>query len=83
MYDVVNDKMPLVLAVMDDDGCIFGAYCTEFFHIDCHYYGNGQTFLWKYEVDENKDGQLKIFRATGGNHYYIISEKSYLAFGGG
>jgi len=83
MYDAVNEKMPLVTAIMDEDGCIFGAYNTEYFHVDTHYYGNGQTFLWKYKVDENNKGELQTFKATGSNHYYIISEKRYLAFGGG
>jgi len=83
MYDNVFEKSPLVIAVMDEDGCIFGAYSTDYFRSETHYYGNGQTFLWKYTVDENGNGVFNCFKATGSNHYYIISEKDYLAFGGG
>jgi len=83
MYDNVFEKSPLITAVMDEDGCIFGAFSTDYFRSETHYYGNGQTFLWKYTVDENGNGVFNCFKATGSNHYYIISEKDYLAFGGG
>lgn len=80
MYDCVFEKMPLVVAIMDEEGYIFGAYTTSYFYSDTHYYGNGQTFLWKYS---NDDKSFRFFPATGKNHYYIISDKNYLAFGGG
>jgi hypothetical protein len=36
------------------------------------------SFLWKYS-----NGQVKAFKATGKNDYYILSEWHCLAFGGG
>jgi len=83
MYDSVFEKSPLVIAIMDEDGCIFGAYSTDYFRSETHYYGNGQTFLWKYTINENGIGTLNYYKATGSNHYYMISEKDYIAFGGG
>ncbi|ORX82544.1 TLD-domain-containing protein [Anaeromyces robustus] len=80
MYDCVYERVPLITAIMDEEGYIFGAYTTEYFHKDTHYYGNGETFLWKYSIHDNS---FKVFPSTGSNHYYIISEKNYLAFGGG
>lgn len=80
MYDCVYEKSPLVVAIMDEEGYIFGAYTTDYFRNDNHYYGNGQTFLWKYV---NDDSSFRFFPSTGNNQYFIISEKNYLAFGGG
>lgn len=97
-----TDRMPrsglamhdagLVLAVQDTDGNVFGSFINEPIKPQPHYFGSGQSFLWKtVKVPDRTSGEgvfeagrmLKIFPWSGRNLYACLAQGSSLAFGGG
>lgn len=80
LYGKTLEQGPCLICVKDDNDCIFGAFCSESFHPQGTYYGNGQTFLWKLQEDGKS---VSVFPATGKNDYFVLSELHCIAFGGG
>lgn len=70
-----------IIAIIDMQGNIFGAYVNERLRPHQHYYGNGECFLWK--TVNNPDKNLEVFHWTGKNDYMILTESSFLSVGGG
>lgn len=83
----------LILAVQDSDGNVFGAFLNEPIRPHPHYFGSGQSFLWKTVkvpgLRNDHDGileagrMLKVFPWSGSNMYACLAQSSSLAFGGG
>ena len=46
-------QQPQVLVIRDDMDNIFGAFVTEAFHTSNHFYGDGECFLWKVDVNQS------------------------------
>ncbi|KAJ8090703.1 oxidation resistance protein 1 [Marasmius tenuissimus] len=61
-------------------GTIFGAYVGDGLRRGSNYYGNGESFLWKYQTGT---GQFSVFKWTGRNDYFALCQDDYLSFGGG
>ncbi|KAJ3272167.1 hypothetical protein HDV01_005932 [Terramyces sp. JEL0728] len=78
LYHNTADKGPCLLVIKDTNDQLFGAFSSEELHIQPGYYGNGTTFLWKMDGDG-----ISVYRATGKNDYYVLSEAHCIAFGGG
>ena len=38
------------MIIKDFDDAIFGAFCTENWHMALEFYGNGESFLFKYKT---------------------------------
>ena len=45
-----DSKAPCVIVIKDYDKYVFGAYCSDFIHLNRKFYGNGETFLFTFEV---------------------------------
>ncbi|ORY03105.1 TLD-domain-containing protein [Basidiobolus meristosporus CBS 931.73] len=76
---LAKGKSPLLLAIKDAAGSVFGAYLSDAFTPHPNFYGSGECFLWK--IDE-KD-KVKVFPWTGKNDYCILCENEFIAVGGG
>jgi hypothetical protein len=86
MYYKVKDKGPLIIAVKDMNGQVFGAFVSESLKQRPSYYGTGECFLWKYVHPKESETflpKIKFYLWTGRNEYMILSEHNYLAIGGG
>jgi len=86
MYYKVKDKGPLIVAVKDMNGQVFGAFVSESLKQRPSYYGTGECFLWKYVHPKESETflpKIKFYLWTGRNEYMILSEHNYLAIGGG
>ncbi|XP_060707044.1 nuclear receptor coactivator 7-like isoform X3 [Hemiscyllium ocellatum] len=68
---------PVLLVVKDMDNQIFGALASHPFRLSDHCFGTGETFLYTFNP------QLKIFRWSGENSYFIKGDKDSLELGGG
>ncbi|KAL2918286.1 oxidation resistance protein 1 [Polyrhizophydium stewartii] len=71
---------PVLLAIQDSHGAVFGAFLSEPPAHKKGYYGNGSCFLWR----KRAHGGINVFLASGRNEFYMLSESGAdLAMGGG
>ncbi|KAI1319907.1 oxidation resistance protein 1 [Mortierella claussenii] len=46
LYHRCRGKGPMIMAIKDSAGCVFGAFVTEELKPNLSYYGTGECFLW-------------------------------------
>ncbi|XP_026174683.1 nuclear receptor coactivator 7 isoform X2 [Mastacembelus armatus] len=68
---------PVLLVVKDMDNQIFGAFSTHPFRMSDHFYGTGETFLYSFCPE------IKVYRWTGENSYFVKGSTDCLQMGGG
>ncbi|XP_061404805.1 oxidation resistance protein 1-like [Lethenteron reissneri] len=68
---------PVLLAVQDTHKQVFGALASEPFKVSEHFYGTGECFLFTFNPD------LKVFRWTGDNTFFIKGDLDSLGMGSG
>lgn len=78
MYRSLADvDSPVLLVIKDMDHQIFGAFSTHPFRVTEHFYGTGETFLY------NFCPEIKVYRWTGENSYFVKGNIDSLQMGGG
>ncbi|KAJ8009212.1 hypothetical protein DPEC_G00086550 [Dallia pectoralis] len=68
---------PVLLVINDMDNQLFGGYSTHPFRISEHFYGTGETFLFSFCPE------IKVYRWTGKNSYFVKGNIDSLQMGGG
>lgn len=68
---------PVLLVIKDMDSQIFGAFSTHPFRVSEHCYGTGETFLFSFCPE------IKVYRWTGDNSYFVKGNTDSLQMGGG
>ncbi|EWM28431.1 oxidation resistance protein 1 [Nannochloropsis gaditana] len=79
LYKVMAErKLSSFLLVIEDSwGYVFGGYCPCPFQNATGYYGTGESFVFKFHP------QFTLYKWTGKNDYFILSNAQHLAMGGG
>ncbi|XP_021272111.1 TLD domain-containing protein 2 isoform X1 [Numida meleagris] len=68
---------PALLLIRDTEAQAFGAFCTSPIHVSNGFYGTGETFLFSFSPE------LKVFRWTGRNSFFLKGDVDLLMIGGG
>ncbi|KAM3603526.1 uncharacterized protein V6R79_024132 [Siganus canaliculatus] len=74
---LVDVDSPVLLVIKDMDNQIFGAFSTHPFRVSEHCYGTGETFLYSFCPE------IKVYRWTGENSYFVKGNIDSLQMGGG
>ncbi|XP_039981678.1 nuclear receptor coactivator 7 isoform X2 [Xiphias gladius] len=75
--NLVDVDSPVLLVIKDMDNQIFGAFSTHPFRVSEHCYGTGETFLYSFCPE------IKVYRWTGENSYFVKGYTDSLQMGGG
>lgn len=57
---------------------VFGALTSCALKVSDHFYGTGESFLYKF-----KDEELEMFRWTGENNFFMKGDLDCVCIGGG
>ncbi|KAG7331682.1 hypothetical protein KOW79_005651 [Hemibagrus wyckioides] len=68
---------PVLLVIKDMNDQVFGVFSTHPFRVSEHYYGTGETFVYTFSPE------IKVFRWTGENSYFVKGNLDSLQIGGG
>uniref|UniRef100_A0A8B9CH27 TLDc domain-containing protein n=1 Tax=Anser brachyrhynchus TaxID=132585 RepID=A0A8B9CH27_9AVES len=68
---------PALLLIRDTDAQAFGAFFATTIHMSNKFYGTGETFLFSFAPE------LKVFRWTGRNNFFMKGDVDLLMVGGG
>eukprot|EP01022_Parablepharisma_sp_SALTPOND_P001097 TRINITY_DN105585_c2_g1_i1.p1 TRINITY_DN105585_c2_g1~~TRINITY_DN105585_c2_g1_i1.p1 ORF type:complete len:398 (-),score=20.93 TRINITY_DN105585_c2_g1_i1:3502-4695(-) len=89
-YNNLEKYNPTILVIQDTNGDVFGAFASEQWHRSGHYYGTGESFLFKFDVvfivgvyKQDAKETLETYRWTGTNDMILYSDDNKIAIGGG
>ncbi|XP_077366242.1 nuclear receptor coactivator 7b isoform X2 [Festucalex cinctus] len=75
--NLLDADSPVLMVIKDADQQIFGAFSTHPFRVSEHCYGTGETFLYSFCPE------IKVYRWTGENSYFVKGNIDSLQMGGG
>ncbi|XP_077408870.1 nuclear receptor coactivator 7b isoform X2 [Vanacampus margaritifer] len=75
--NLLDVDSPVLMVIKDADSQIFGAFSTHPFRVSEHCYGTGETFLYSFCPE------IKVYRWTGDNSYFVKGNIDSLQMGGG
>ncbi|XP_071493609.1 oxidation resistance protein 1-like [Diadema antillarum] len=71
-------ESPMLLILRDSEGHLFGALTSCALKVSDHYYGTGESFLYRFHEDE-----LEMYRWTGENNFFMKGDVDSICIGGG
>ncbi|XP_046393013.1 oxidation resistance protein 1 isoform X3 [Ischnura elegans] len=75
-------ESPILLVVQDTENNVFGALTSCALKVSDHFYGTGESFLFKFDID-SQDTTCTVYNWTGENIYFIKGNNESLAIGAG
>ncbi|XP_077561108.1 TLD domain-containing protein mustard isoform X4 [Haemaphysalis longicornis] len=75
--EMLKIESPILLAVLDTEGAVFGVLTSCSLRMSDHFYGTGESFLFTFHPE------FKLYKWTGDNVYFIKGNSDSLAFGAG
>lgn len=75
--EMLKFETPILLAVLDTEGAVFGVLTSCSLRMSDHFYGTGESFLFTFHPE------FKLYKWTGDNVYFIKGNSDSLAFGAG
>ncbi|XP_077517940.1 TLD domain-containing protein mustard isoform X3 [Amblyomma americanum] len=75
--EMLKVETPILLAVLDTEGAVFGVLTSCSLRMSDHFYGTGESFLFTFHPE------FKLYKWTGDNVYFIKGNADSLAFGAG
>lgn len=75
--NVANYDAPIMLALADTEGAVFGAMLPTNLRESNHFYGTGESFLFTFHPE------FKTYKWTGVNNYFIKGDTESIAIGAG
>nr|XP_054751137.1 nuclear receptor coactivator 7-like [Lytechinus pictus] len=76
--NMANWESPILLILRDSEGHVFGALTSCALKVSDHYYGTGESFLYKF-----KDEELELYKWTGENNFFMKGDLDCVCIGGG
>lgn len=76
-FEKTRNIQPVVLLILTDKKEKIGAYISKGLKVQRNFYGNGETFVFKYHPT------FSYYRWTNANQYFVSSSKDEIAIGGG
>ena len=77
LLTLVQRQKPTLLILSTNKGHVFGGYATESWHIDSHYYGTGESFLFSFSE------QFERYPWSHKNSYFMLCKRTAIGMGGG
>eukprot|EP00800_Vazella_pourtalesii_P018255 TRINITY_DN578_c0_g3_i1.p1 TRINITY_DN578_c0_g3~~TRINITY_DN578_c0_g3_i1.p1 ORF type:complete len:533 (+),score=132.23 TRINITY_DN578_c0_g3_i1:624-2222(+) len=71
---------PVVFITKDDHQCIFGGVISCPLRVSEHYYGTGESFMFRVGRDS---GKVSPYHWTGANTFFVKGDLDSISFGGG
>nr|XP_037277589.1 LOW QUALITY PROTEIN: oxidation resistance protein 1-like [Rhipicephalus microplus] len=75
--EMLKIESPILLAVLDTEGAVFGVLTSCSLRMSDYFYGTGESFLFTFHPE------FKLYKWTGENGYFIKGNADSLAFGAG
>lgn len=71
-------ESPLLIILRDSEGHLFGALTSCSLRVSDHYYGTGESFLFRF-----RDEELEMYKWTGENNFFMKGDMDCVCIGGG
>lgn len=77
MEGYIADETPMIVVLQDQHDHLFGAYCSAHPRLSEHFYGTGESFLFRLSPD------VGFYKWSGDNMFFLKGDRDSLTFGSG